>query len=58
MVQEYDKLQIPERYKEMSIIELEAEKRQLYQAIQGQNKGEVRNKIAKSPIIFRTLEKK
>lgn len=55
---EYDKLEIPEKYKNMSVAELEAEKKRIYESVKGQNKGEVGNKIARSPAIFRSLEKR
>lgn len=57
MVYEYDKLEIPEEYMKMSISELEAEIERLYETMKGQNKGELREKIAQSPVIFRSLEK-
>lgn len=57
MVHEYDRLEIPEEYKKMSVEELEAEKERLYETLKGQNRGEVKNKIAKSPVIFRSLKK-
>ncbi|MCM1186436.1 MAG: hypothetical protein NC251_12670 [Lachnoclostridium sp.] len=50
MVYENDILEIPEEYKKMSKEELDKEIETLYETMKGQNKGEVKEKIAKLPV--------
>lgn len=50
MICENDILEIPEEYKKMSEEELDNEIEKLYEIMKGQNKGEVREKVAKLPV--------
>ena len=52
MVCENDILEIPEKYKKMSAEELDKEIEMLYETMKDQNKGEVREKVAKLPVDF------
>lgn len=52
MVCENDTLEIPEKYKKMSAEELDQEIEKLYEIVKDQNKGEVREKVAKLPVEF------
>lgn len=56
MMYEYDKLEIPEEYKKMSITQIQKEKEKLYESMKDQKKGEVWEKIGRSPVIFRSIE--
>ena len=54
MVCENDILEIPEEYKKMSEEELDKEIEKLYETMKDQNKGKVREKVAKLPMkIFK-----
>ena len=50
MVCENDILEIPEEYKKMSKEELDKEIEKLYETMKDQNKGGVREKVAKLPM--------
>ena len=52
MVCENDILEIPEKYKKMSAEELDQEIEKLYETMKDQNKGEVKEKVAKLPVEF------
>ena len=52
MIHENDKLEIPERIKKMSVSELDREIERLYERMKDQNKGEVREKVARLPVKF------
>ena len=56
MAHENDKLEIPEKIKKMSVSELDKEIERLYEVMKGQNKGEVRKKIARTPVIFNSYQ--
>ncbi len=50
MVCENDILEIPEEYKKMSEEELDKEIERLYETMKDQNRGNVREKVAKLPV--------
>ncbi|MCM1261537.1 MAG: hypothetical protein NC313_02360 [Butyrivibrio sp.] len=52
MICENDILEIPEEYKKMSEEELDKEIEKIYETMKDQNKGEVREKVAKLKIFF------
>ena len=56
MVCENDILNITEKYKKMSQEELDKEIEKLYGIMKDQNKGEVREKVAKLPVKFFSLQ--
>lgn len=50
MVSENDILEIPEKYKKMSKEELDKEIEKLYETMKDQNRGKVREKVARLPV--------
>ncbi len=52
MMYENDKIEIPEKYRKMSVSELRKEKEKIYQTLKIQKATDVRKKISESPIFF------
>lgn len=52
MMHEYDKIEIPEKYRKMSVSELAKEKERIYQTLTIQNTTDARKKASVGPIVF------
>lgn len=53
MVNENDKLEIPEKYRKMSVSELRREKERIYKDLNVQKAADARKKVSESPILFK-----
>ena len=51
-MQKYDKIEIPEKYRKMSVSELAKEKERIYQTLTIQNTTDARKKASAGPIVF------
>ena len=52
MMHEYDKIEIPEKYRKMSVSELAKEKERIYQTLTIQNTTDAKKKASAGPIVF------
>lgn len=52
MMHEYDKIEIPEKYRKMSVSELAKEKERIYQTLTIQNATDARKKALQAQLYF------
>lgn len=52
MIHEKDSLEIPEKYRKMSVPELKREKNRVYNTLKSQNTTDARKKASRGPILF------